>query len=114
MRGGGAFRLVVGIAVGGALALSGCGGSDSKSTSTDKPTSGPEATVDTAGIETSLKSSLSPSTSSGPKVTSVTCPGSVPAKQGSSFVCQASGEQGLSGNVNVTLKDAKGKSYSYK
>jgi hypothetical protein len=107
-------RLVVGASV-AALALAGCGGgSDSKSTSTEKPTSGPAETVDTAAIETKLKSSLSSSTQSGPKVTQVSCPGSVPAKEGSSFPCQATGDQGLAGNVTVTLKDSAGKEYSYK
>jgi hypothetical protein len=115
MRGGRVVRWAMAASAAVALALAGCGGgSEPKTASTDKPTSSPDETVDTAPIETKLKSSLSSSTQSGPKVTTVTCPTSVPAKEGSSFVCQASGGQGLKGNVTVTLKDAEGKEYSYK
>jgi hypothetical protein len=74
----------------------------------------PPAVQSVAALEASLKSALSGVSSSGPRVTAVSCPASAPAAAGATFDCQVQGQQGLSGTVTVTLKDSQRKAYSFK
>lgn len=66
-----------------------------------------------AALEASLKSVLS-GASTGPRVTAVSCPSNAPSAAGSKFACQVSGQQGLAGEVTVTLKDSQRKVYKFK
>ncbi len=93
------------------IAAGGCGGgSDATSDSVDS--------LDTADIESSLESSLGGSSSSfdssTPAVTDVSCPDEVEAAAGTTFDCELTGEQGLTGSITVTLKNATGTSFKYK
>ncbi len=65
-------------------------------------------------LEASLKSVLSGTSSSGPRVTGVKCPPNAPSASGATFACAVTGQQGLAGAVTVTLKDSKRKAYSFK
>jgi hypothetical protein len=65
-------------------------------------------------LEASLKSVLSGASTSGPRVTSVSCPSNAPSAAGSTFTCQVAGQQGLAGTVTVTLKDSQRKAYAFK
>jgi hypothetical protein len=65
-------------------------------------------------LEASLKSVLSGASTSGPRVTAVSCPSNAPSAAGSTFACQVAGQQGLAGAVTVTLKDSQRKAYKFK
>jgi hypothetical protein len=74
----------------------------------------PPAVRSVSALEGSLKSTLNGASSSGPRVTKVTCPASAPAAAGATFACAIQGQQGLAGAVQVTLKDAQRKAYAFK
>jgi hypothetical protein len=98
-----------------AFAAAGCGGDDESSTSDEAEAAG----LDTAPIESTLESTLGDSGSSlnapsGPAITGVSCPDEVEAAAGTSFDCDLSGEDGLSGTVTVTLEDDSGAEVKYK
>lgn len=80
-------------AVGGALALVGCGGA---STST---TTSPTRTVEAAQVESGIDQQLSTPTT---EVTSVTCPDDVKAETGATFNCSVTWSNGATGKVKVT------------
>jgi predicted component of type VI protein secretion system len=65
-------------------------------------------------LEASLKSVLNGASTSGPSVTTVTCPPNAPSAAGSTFACAVRGGQGLGGTVTVTLKDSQRKTYKFK
>jgi hypothetical protein len=74
----------------------------------------PPAVQSVSALEGSLKSTLNGVSSSGPRVTQVTCPANAPAAAGATFTCSLQGQQGLTGTAQVTLKDARRKAYAFK
>jgi hypothetical protein len=84
--------------------------------STPAPSAPPQAPSvrSVPALEASLKSVLSGASTSGPRVTAVSCPSNAPSAAGSTFACQVAGQQGLAGTVTVTLKDSQRKAYKFK
>lgn len=92
---------------------------DTEATATEEAETEEAPEFDVAVLEASLKKSLSPSSSlSGtgdqPKVQEVDCPEDVEGKAGEKFTCEASGESGLAGSVDVELMNDEGTAYRYK
>jgi hypothetical protein len=82
----------------GALALAGCGGTDSEtSASTATPTA--RGTVDDAQVEQGIKEDLATASL---KVTSAKCPTDVEAKSGVTFTCSVTFSNGGTGKAKVT------------
>jgi Domain of unknown function (DUF4333) len=80
-----------------ALAILGCGGSDSTEATTKSPT--PAATVDDAQVEQGIEDSLSTKSA---QVTSAKCPTDVQAKTGITFTCNVTFSNGATGKTSVT------------
>ena len=104
-----ARRLVVAVC---AIAVWGCGGSDD---------GGGSAKLNTQTVARNLQQELNSagsssfgSPSSAVNVTSLVCPSEVDKKKGTSFTCQAKGDDGVAGPVNVTLLDDTGNKIQYK
>ncbi|MDQ3586813.1 MAG: DUF4333 domain-containing protein [Actinomycetota bacterium] len=106
------------------LPLASCGGDEKKSGSEKKPAAPAESKPEVstaADIEQKLEQALSgsssttaPGATSGPKVQAVTCPPDVRPAKGKSFTCEATGDQGLKGAIEVTPKSDSGTPFSYK
>jgi hypothetical protein len=82
-----------------ALAILGCGGSDSTEATSKTATPTPAATVDDAQVEQGIKDSLSTKSA---KVTSAKCPTEVQAKSGKTFTCNVTFSNGATGKATVT------------
>jgi predicted component of type VI protein secretion system len=128
-----AWLLPLGIAVavlavvGAIVAVATNSGSDSGTTAVTPAATQPAATTpaqstpapasavrSVPALEASLKSVLNGASTSGPSVTTVTCPPNAPSAAGSTFACAVRGGQGLGGTVTVTLKDSQRKTYKFK
>jgi hypothetical protein len=86
-------------ALGLALVIPGCGGSDSTEATPKTATPTPAATVDDARVEQGIKDSLSTGSA---KVTSAKCPSDVQAKSGTTFACNVTFSNGATGKATVT------------
>lgn len=87
------LRTIAGVAAAGALALAGCGG-DSTSTTTS-----PSRTVDAAQVESGIDKQLSTPAA---EVSNVKCPDDVKAEAGATFKCSVTWSNGATGKVKVT------------
>ena len=93
-------KLPTAVALGAlALALAGCGGTDSTEATAKTATPTPAAKVDDAQVEQGIKDSLSTKSA---KVTSAKCPSDVQAESGKTFTCDVTFSNGATGKATVT------------
>src|SRR3954452_9627212 len=94
-----------------ALAVAGCGSSDSTNEASSSVPDKGSSTVDTSQVEQGIESSLS---TSSVKVTSAKCPSNIPSDPGQTFDCTVTLSNGATGDVVVTQKSKSQFSYAFK
>ena len=99
-------RTVVAGALAVAALTAGCGSSGS-----DTATSATPKTVDDAQVEQGIKADLSTSSA---KVTSAKCPSDIPVKQGDTFTCTVTFDNGATGDATVTQQGLNKYTYELK
>src|SRR6478735_7523881 len=97
------IRALAAGALAAAALTAGCG-----SSSSDTATSAEPKTVDDAQVEQGIKADLSTSSA---KVTSAKCPSDIPVKQGDTFTCTVTFDNGATGKATVTQQGLN--KYSY-
>jgi hypothetical protein len=94
----GARAAIVACLVAGAVAVTGCGSSNSSSSA--KASTTPQArTVDTAAVESGIEKQLSTANA---KVTDAKCPADEKSEAGATFTCSVTWNNGATGKVRVT------------